>query len=261
MLTSLLSRWKPYIVNLKIQGPVTPQTTAALNSSLDRIIAHRPKMIGLSINSLRGSLVQAENISGILTKLTVELQCPLYTFAEDAALSSAFALLLTGKKTFADPHALVGGAGFSLQTIGLEAFTQHFLLEPVLLASGEHKMRLSPFAPLDAGDEEWVRALLRQREQELKSFIVRTRADLEGRVPESVFTGRKAVESGLVGAIGDIYSTAHSEFPGSTVVEVQLSQRHRRLSESSSLLEVKQELESSCKSSFDSLVFNRLLKS
>lgn len=187
-----------------------------------------PKLICLSVNSARGSLLQAQLISSEFQKVSESLGIAYYTFAEDVAMGAGYALLSSGTKAFADPHSLIGGISASLQGVSLVNFVSKFQVKPKIISSGDNKVRLSPFEEVSSKDQVWVEELLAKREALLKEVVLRNRPGLEekGEVfGGEAYSGKQALDLELVDYIGEVHTQVEEEFPDSTVVEKSVKAR------------------------------------
>ncbi len=74
-------------------------------------------MLGIVINSSKGSLAQAHIISTKLNFLSKNKGIKIYTFIEDSAVNAGFLLACTGEKIFADTTSIIGGLEVSAEKI------------------------------------------------------------------------------------------------------------------------------------------------
>jgi ClpP class serine protease len=73
-------------------------------------------MLGIVINSSKGSLAQAHIISTKLNFLS-KRGVKIYTFIEDSAVNAGFLLACTGQQIFADTTSIIGGLEVSAEKI------------------------------------------------------------------------------------------------------------------------------------------------
>jgi ClpP class serine protease len=126
-------------------------------------------MIAVSVDSLNGSIVQAEIISSALIHKAKELKCPLYTFAEATSLGPGYIILSSGTKLHADPHSLIGGISASFQQLGLSKALKDLKIKANLLSTAQ--TRLNPFEELKKQDEDWIVKILSNYDAVIKEII------------------------------------------------------------------------------------------
>lgn len=90
----------------------------------------RPKALAVVLNSKGGFLIQAELIVNKLKLFAKDKAIPIYTFADDEALSAAYFILAVGDKVFVDRASQVGSVGVmmlyfkfveTLKNLGIES--------------------------------------------------------------------------------------------------------------------------------------------
>ena len=134
---------------------------------------YQPKMIAVSVDSMQGSIVQAEIIANAVSDKAKEIGCPLYTFAEAGALGSGYLILAAGDKAHADPHSLIGGISSSFQGIGLVNALKMLKIQATMISTAEN--RLSPFEELKEKDEKWIMHILQHQDSVMKNIISKNR--------------------------------------------------------------------------------------
>lgn len=85
--------------------------TELVDSSLNSINYSRAKALAIVINSPGGYIQQADFISHKILHHARHHKLPLYTFAEDYALSAAYYILSVGDKIFVDSSSSIGMIG------------------------------------------------------------------------------------------------------------------------------------------------------
>ena len=91
-LINMLNKWlKPTIPILRINSGIDHNSTRLVEESLKSI--PRMKALGIVVNSTGGMLVQAELMKKKIMNFANHHKLPLYTFAEDNALSAGYFLL------------------------------------------------------------------------------------------------------------------------------------------------------------------------
>jgi signal peptide peptidase SppA len=193
-------------------------TLAGLNDTLERAFARRgaPAVI-LAVNSPGGSAVQSALIHSRIRALAEEKEIPILAFAEDVAASGGYWLACAGDEIYANESSIVGSIGVVSAGFGFPEMLKRFGIERRVYTSGERKAILDPFRPEDAEDVAHLRAIQSDIHDSFKA-LVRTRRGRRLKAAEkdlfngAFWTGRKALELGLIDGIGDLRTVARDRF-------------------------------------------------
>ena len=119
--------------------------------------------------------------------------------------------------------SLVGSIGVRMDSFGFVDALQKLGVERRLLTAGEHKGFLDPFLPLDATEVSHVKKLLREIHQQFINTVLKGRKDRIKQTPELfsglVWTGEKAIELGLVDALGSAQFVARDIVKADEIVD------------------------------------------
>ena len=179
------------------------------------------KAVALAINSPGGSPVQSAMIARRVRALADEARIPVFAFAEDVAGSGGYWLACAGDEIFADENSIIGSIGVRTGGFGFAGFIKRFGIERRLYTAGERKAMLDPFLREDEDDVTRLGAVQHDVHESFKS-LVRTRRAGKLTAPEDelfsgeFWTGRRALELGLIDGIGDLRSVMRERF-GPTV--------------------------------------------
>jgi serine protease SohB len=211
---------------------------ASVARTLDRAFAMRRAVaVALAINSPGGSPVQSHLIFRRIRELAKEHKRQVIAFVEDAGASGGYMIACAGDEIVADPHSIVGSIGVVGGSFGFDKLIAKIGVERRLYTSGEHKAMLDPFLPENAEDVERLKKLQRDIHEDFIA-LVKSRRGLKLKGPENdlfsgeYWTGRKALELGLVDAIGDLHSVLRERFGDKVVtplVSVERGLLGRRL--------------------------------
>ena len=193
-------------------------TLAGCEKALARLFA--PRNLGavvLVINSPGGSPVQSALIARRIRDLAAENETPVIAFCEDVAASGGYWLACAGDEIFADESSIVGSIGVIFAGFGFPDLLDRFGVERRLHATGERKGMLDPFSDERAEDVDRLREL---QESIFDNFRDHVRERRKGRLraPEEelftgdVWTGRQALEVGLVDGLGEMRSEMRRRF-------------------------------------------------
>jgi serine protease SohB len=204
---------------------------AGIARTLDRAFALRnAAAVALAINSPGGSPVQSHLIFRRIRELAAEHKRQVIAFVEDAGASGGYMIACAGDEIIADPYSIVGSIGVVGGSFGFDKLIAKIGVERRLYTSGEHKAMLDPFLPENPGDVERLQKLQREIHQDFIALVKSRRgAKLAG--PEidlfsgEYWTGRKALELGLVDAVGDLRSVLRERFGDKVVTPLITAER------------------------------------
>jgi serine protease SohB len=135
-----------------------------------------------------------------------------------------------GDEVIADPYSIVGSIGVVGGSFGFDKLIAKIGVERRLYTSGEHKAMLDPFLPENPDDVERLKELQRHIHEDFIALVKSRRgAKLQG--PENdlfsgeYWTGKKAMELGLVDAIGDLRGTLRERFGDKVVTPLITAER------------------------------------
>jgi serine protease SohB len=199
---------------------------AGLSRSLDRAFGMRhAAAIALAINSPGGSAVQSHLIFHRIRELAREKKLQVIAFIEDAGASGGYMIACAADEIIADPSSIVGSIGVVGGSFGFDKLIAKIGVERRLYTSGEHKAMLDPFLPENQDDVDRLKKLQREIHEDFIALVKSRRGDkLNG--PESdlftgeYWTGRRALELGLIDAIGDMRSVLRERFGDKVVTPV-----------------------------------------
>lgn len=208
-LSGIIGRLGPIGRGLSLRG---------LTGTLDRAFSLSDvAAVALAVNSPGGSPVQSALIAGRIRALAGEKKVPVYAFAEDVAASGGYWLLSAGDELYADDSSIIGSIGVVSAGFGFPRLLERIGVERRVYASSEHKAGLDPFRPERADEVEHLRAV---QDDIYQAFCrqVRTRRGGRLRGDEAelfsgrFWSGRKALELGLIDGIGDLRTVMRERF-------------------------------------------------
>jgi serine protease SohB len=202
-----------------ISAPLRPSLTlAGLARALDRAFAVRhARAVALSINSPGGSPVQSHLIFRRIRTLAEEHKIPVLAFVEDAAASGGYMLACAADEIVADPSSIVGSIGVVGGSFGFDKLIAKIGVERRLYTSGEHKAMLDPFLPENAEDVERLKELQQAIHRDFIALVKSRRGGkLDGGKDDlfsgAYWTGGRALELGLVDALGDLRTVLRERY-------------------------------------------------
>ncbi len=221
-------RWRgdtPLVPVVRLAGvigfstPLRPGLSLAGTARmLDRAFApRRAAAVAIVINSPGGSAAQSHLMFRRIRELAAEKSRRVIAFVEDAAASGGYMIACAADEIVADANSIVGSIGVVGGSFGFDKAIAKLGVERRLYTSGEHKAMLDPFLPEDAGDVERLKRLQRQIHDDFIALVKSRRAGKLNEAESELFsgaywTGRRALELGLVDAIGDMRSVLRERF-------------------------------------------------
>jgi len=228
-------RDRPIVPVVRLTGiigfstPLRPGLTlAGIARTLDRAFAvGRAEAVALVINSPGGSAVQSHLIFRRIRQLAEQHKRRVIGFVEDAGASGGYMIACAADVLVADANSIVGSIGVVGGSFGFDKLMERFGIERRLYTAGEHKAMLDPFLPENPEDVDRLKGLQHEIHDAFIA-LVKSRRDGKLRRPEdelfsgAYWTGRRALELGLVDAIGDLRGVLHERF-GEKVVTPLIS--------------------------------------
>src|SRR3954451_15710811 len=209
----------PVVAVVRLDGVIgprqwrTPMSLASHAAAVARALAtKRLGGVALAVNSPGGSPVQSALLFRRIRQLAEEKGVPVFAFAEDVAASGGYWLALAADEVYAEETSVVGSIGVVSASFGLQDVLRRLGIQRRLYTAGERKALLDPFLAEDPHGVERLTRIQREMHATFRE-LVRTRrgAKLIGGDEElfngDIFTGRSALERGLVDGIGDLRGT------------------------------------------------------
>ncbi len=178
----------------------------------------------LRINSPGGSPVQAGQIYDEIRRLRTKYpDKPLFAVIEEVGASGGYYVAAAADRIYADKASLVGSIGVLIDGFGFTGAMEKLGIERRLLTAGANKGFLDPFSPQDETDRLHAQRLLDVIHRQFVEAVRQGRGDRLRDQPELftglVWTGSRAVELGLVDAMGTVRSVARDELKVSAIVD------------------------------------------
>jgi serine protease SohB len=234
-------RWRgdaPLVPVVRLTGVIgfsTPLraglSLAGTARTLDRAFAsRRAAAVALVINSPGGSAAQSHLIFQRIRELASEKNRRVIAFVEDAAASGGYMIACAADEIVADANSIVGSIGVVGGSFGFDKAIARLGIERRLYTSGDHKAMLDPFLPEDLGDVERLKKLQRQIHDDFIALVKSRRAgkldEADGELFSGAYwTGRRALELGLIDAIGDLRGVLRERFGDKVVTPLVTAER------------------------------------
>lgn len=213
-------------------GPLrTGLTLGGLAEAIERAFSlRRLKAVALAVNSPGGSAVQSALICKRIRALAEENEVPVFAFAEDVAGSGGYWLALAGDEIFADESSIIGSVGVIFKSFGLAEAIGRLGIERRIYTAGENKSLLDPFTPEDPDDVARIKAIQGDVHETFKAMVRHRRQGKLKAAEDELFSGafwsgRRALELGLIDGIGDLRTVMRERFGDEVRLRVVTPQR------------------------------------
>lgn len=197
-------------------GAVTPLrpglSLATLAGSIQRAFGTKgAKAVAIQINSPGGSAAQSLLIYKRIRDLADEKDLPVYVFAEDVMASGGYLIALAGDEIYVNDASIVGSIGVVSAGFGFDKAMKRLGIERRVYTAGKSKSTLDPFQPEKEEDVKRLKALQEDVHETFIDLVKERRGRRIKDASADLFTGefwsgRKAVELGLVDGTSDIRS-------------------------------------------------------
>jgi signal peptide peptidase SppA len=202
-----------------IGTPLRPAITMeGLAETLERAFARKGiAAVALVINSPGGSAVQSALIHARIRALSEETEIPVIAFCEDVAASGGYWLACAGDEIYADSSSIVGSIGVIAAGFGFVEALRKLGIERRVHTAGESKSVLDPFQPEKPEDVERLKRLQEHVHEDFKSLVRerrggKLRADEKELFSGAFWSGRQALDLGLIDGIGHLRDTLRARF-------------------------------------------------
>lgn len=194
---------------------------AAVAGQIEKAFAFRDApAVAISINSPGGSPVQSRLIYKRVRDLAQEKNKRVLVFVEDVAASGGYMVALCGDEIVADPSSIVGSIGVVSAGFGFQELIRKIGVERRVHTAGQNKSILDPFQPQKKEDVERLKTLQLEIHDTFIQLVRERRGAKLADDPELFtglfWTGGKALELGLVDALGDMRSFLRQRYGDKT---------------------------------------------
>ncbi len=226
----------PVVAAVKLHGVITPAPSplgrgvinlAAVDAVLARAFGYdRLRAVALSINSPGGSATQSALVADRIRGLADHKAVPVLAFCEDVAASGGYWLACAADEIIAHPTSLVGSIGVVSQGFGLHGLLERFGIERRLYTAGANKARLDPFLPEREDDVAWLRSMQTELHGMFRDWVCARRGEELASAEQDLFTGevwtgRRALELGLVDRLGTMRGEIARRYPDTEIITVE----------------------------------------
>lgn len=172
--------------------------------------------VALSINCPGGSPVQSALIAANIRRLAEKHKIPVYAFCEDVAASGGYWLACAADEIYADQNSIIGSIGVISGGFGFPEALAKLGVERRIYTAGTSKSSNDPFKPENPDEVAKLKDMLEEIHQ---SFIAEVKARRGAKLKDdkdmftgAFWTGRKALELGLIDGVGHLETEIRRKF-------------------------------------------------
>ncbi len=178
----------------------------------------------LRVNSPGGSPVQAGQIYEEVRRLrAANPDKPLYAVVDEVAASGGYYVAVAAERIYVDKASLVGSIGVIMEGFGFVGAMDKLGIERRVLTAGANKALLDPFSPVNPAQRDAIQANLDEVHQQFIAAVREGRGDRLKETPEVfsglVWNGKRAIDLGLVDALGSLESVARDVIKADEIVD------------------------------------------
>jgi signal peptide peptidase SppA len=216
------SKSGPVVPVLRFSGPIgaasplrSGHNLATVEGQIHRAFSMKgAKAVAIQINSPGGAAVQSTLIYKRIRDLADEKGLPVYVFAEDVAASGGYLIALAGDEIYADSSSIVGSIGVVAAGFGFDKAIKRLGISRRVYTAGENKVSLDPFQAEKPEEVERLKDLQADVHEAFVNLVKERRGKRIKNAGDELFTGefwsgKKAVELGLIDGISDLRTKMH----------------------------------------------------
>ncbi len=216
---------KPHVVPIVplrgVIGQMGPMRSGLTLESVGDILERafktkKAKAIALLVNSPGGSPVQSALIAKRIRQLAAEHDVKVIAFCEDVAASGGYWLACAADEIIVDDNSIVGSIGVISSSLGFVEAIKKIGVERRLHTAGDNKSFMDPFLPQKKADVTRLKTIQGDMHESFKAYVSERR---EGKLGDdkdlfsgAFWTGRRALDLGLVDGIGDADQVLRERF-------------------------------------------------
>lgn len=174
-------------------------------SSLKHAEARKAKSVVLRINSPGGTVAACQELYSAVSRLK-EKGIPVVASLGDVAASGGVYVAMAANRIIANPGTVTGSIGVIIRSSNLSALYQKIGVSAKIVKSGPHKDMLSTHRSFSAEEEKLLQGVIDDTHQQFIEAVHLARdkdiEEVKQLADGRIMTGKQALESGLVDALG-----------------------------------------------------------
>ena len=219
---------KKHTALVELQGTIADGETASADNIVSALRSafedEKTEGVILRINSPGGTPVQAGYIYDEILRLREKYpDTLLYAVVSDMAASGGYYVASAADEIYASNSSIVGSIGVRMDGFGVVDAMEKLGIESRTLTAGKNKALLDPFTPADEDAMKHLQAMIDDIHQQFIDAVKKGRGDrlkeFDDLFTGLIWTGREAVEFGLVDNIGSASYVAREVIGAEDIVE------------------------------------------
>lgn len=219
---------KKHTALVELQGTIADGETASADNIVSALRSafedEKTEGVILRINSPGGTPVQAGYIYDEILRLREKYpDTLLYAVVSDMAASGGYYVASAADEIYASNSSIVGSIGVRMDGFGVVDAMEKLGIESRTLTAGKNKALLDPFTPADEDAMKHLQAMIDDIHQQFIDAVKKGRGDrlkeFDDLFTGLIWTGREAVEFGLVDNIGSASFVAREVIGAEDIVE------------------------------------------
>lgn len=209
---ALVSDQKSHTALIELKGLIADEEAASADNLVTALRSafenKHVKGIVIRANSPGGSPVQSGYVYDEIIRLKeLHPDTPVYVVISDVCASGCYYIASAADKIYADKASIVGSIGVRMDNFGFVDAMQKLGIERRTLTAGKNKALLDPFLPIDETARSHMQTMLAEIHKQFINSVKTGRGDkldtsIEGLFSGLIWTGKRAVEIGLVDGLG-----------------------------------------------------------
>ena len=192
------------VARLSVTGTIT-DTNREVEALDNALKDERIKALVVRINSPGGGVTASEQLHDAIARVAARI--PVVAVMGDLAASGGYMVAMPARRVFATASTLTGSIGVKLETMEISGLLAKIGVGSETIASGPLKDQPSLTHPLSEAGREALRGVMLDLYEQFVAMVAAGRhMDVEkvrNLADGRVFSGRQAVQAGLVDEIGD----------------------------------------------------------
>lgn len=219
---------------VKLDGEIADKSVASaenINAALKAAFSASDSVgVILQINSPGGSPVQSQRIYDEIKRLRKDNpEKPLYVVIDEVCASGGYFVASAADQIFADSSSLIGSIGVVVQSVGVDKLMEKIGVENRTVSAGDNKTFMDPMSPLKPEHKAHLEGLLADVHQQFIKAVKdgrgeRLKLNTPGLFSGLIWTGNKAVQNGLIDAVGSVQSVARDVVKAEDLVDYTIEE-------------------------------------
>ena len=161
----------------------------------------------LRIDSPGGGVGASETLYNLVKDFKQQSSKPVVISMGNVAASGGYYVAMAGDTIFAQPSTVTGSVGVIIPTINAAEGLNRIGIRSTSLTSGPNKDLASPVAQINPAHQAILQSLVDDFYDQFRSLVLDARPDItdpDSTLDGRVFTGRQALDAGLIDHLGGI---------------------------------------------------------